>query len=628
MLEQIREGSKGFWALAVLGLVILSFIFTGVGGYLTASGNDAAAEVNGEPIPLSELERAYQNERARMESQFGESFAALFAEEDYLATFRAGVLDRLIADKLLEQYAADAGMRVSDEQIRDAILQMPEFQLGGQFNNERYLAILRQAGYQPSAFRDYLRAQMTREQVARAVAASEFTLPGEAKRAHALEQQTRDARFVIVPADPFAASVDVSDEERNAYYQNNISQFDTQEQVSLAFVELRADDLKPNQTVSEQEVEEYYQLNGAEFRTDEERRVSHILVEFGEDEDAAQSEAEALLQRITAGEDFADVAAAESDDTFSAENGGDLEWLTEGMMDPAFEAAAFALSNVGDITDVVRSEFGFHIIKLTDLKPEQITPLEEVAAELRERIVTNKAVEEFYNIQQRMAEVAFEVPDSLNEVAAVANKEIQTTPLFSRQSPPNQVNNPLLLSAAFSDDVLEGGLNSDLIELDDEHVIVIRVVEHKPQRTRTLDEVSEKITATLIAEKAQQAAKTWAQELKAKLDEQQDVGELLQQQSLEWQEQSAVARYSGQLPPNLSEALFTLAPGAGQDTQVVELGSGDVGLVQVTAVNQADMPQDDALASLQQRLASSRSQALYSDMIDSMRSRADVRVFN
>lgn len=628
MLERIREGAQGTWASVILGLVILSFVFAGVGSYITSSGELAAAKVNGEEIPASALERAYQNERARMEQQFGEAFAGLFSDEAYLREFRQGVLERLIADKLIEQQAIELGLRVSDTQIKSTILNMPEFQIGGEFDNDRYLAILRQAGYQPSSFRDYLRTQMTREQLARALNGSEFNLPAETRTLHRLHTQTRDMRYVTIPATPFQADVEATEAEQNAYYQANQNRYDTEEKVRLAYVELSADDLISAMEATEQELNDYYQENMTSYSEEEQRRASHILISFGEDEDAAQAKAEALLSKIKTGEDFAELAKAESSDSFTAENGGDLDWFGKGVMDPAFEQATFALQNAGDLSEVVRSDFGFHIIKLTDIKPPQVTPFAEVREGIEQAVLREKAMEEFYSVQQAMAEVAFEVPDSLDDTAAVANKEIQTSELFARTAAPAKLNNPAILSAAFSDDLIQEGVNSDSIELGDEHIIFLRVVEHEPQRTKPFDEVKGEIEQTLVAEKAQDAAMLWAEGLVQSIADGGDIQVQLDEKGLSWQAQAAVTRNAPAIDRSLSEELFRLAPEQSQNTSAVKLAAGDVALLQLSAVNAGKEVEEAQLSSLQQRFAVNRSQAIYTDMIESMRNRADIEIFN
>ena len=624
MLERIREGSQGPWAMIIIGLVVLSFVFAGVGSYLNSSGETVAATVNGEEIGLNELERAYQSQRSRMESQYGESVSALFADEGYMQQFRRGVLDSLIDEKLVEQKARELGLRVGDDQIRDTIRSMPEFQLGGQFNNDRYLALLRQNGYQPSDFRDFLRTQLTREQLTRALGVSDFALPGEARRVFDLQAQTRDARYVVVDAAPFADEVEISDADIQGYYDTNITSFDTEEKVSVAYVKLSVDDLKGDVTVSDDDVSAWYEENKDQYRDEEQRRVSHILIETGDDEAAAKAKAEALLAEIKGGADFATVAEESSEDSFSAENGGDLDYITPGMMDDAFDSAVFSLKNVGDVTDVVKTEFGFHIIKLTDLKPETIKPFSDVAGEIRENLITEKATDRFYELQSRMAEVAFEVPDTLDEVAAIANTSIETTPLFTRNDVPAEIDNPQVVSDVFSPELIEEQVNSDLIELDARTVMVVRVNKHEAQRTKSLDEVKESITASLRSEKAQQAAQDWAEAQLAQLESGNDIADSLSARSLDWETVENVNRGDQQLPRNLLDTLFTLAPAEGKSRRVALLGSGDVALIELTAVHAPEAADDATVSAIRQRLAQANSQSTYAAFVKALRDEADV----
>ena len=626
MLERIREGSQGPWAMAIIVLIVLSFVFAGVSSYVSSSGVTAAAEVNGEEISQQDVERAYQSQRARLEAQFGESIGALFSDENYLRDFRLNVLDRLIADTLVLQKAQELGLRVSDKQIREAIVQMPEFQTAGSFDNERYLMLLRQNGFQPASFSDYMRQQMTREQLARAVSASDFALPAEVTLANALQQQTRNADYLIVDSAPFASEVELSDEEVNTFYEANLAQFDTQEKVNIAYVVLSVDDLKGDVTVSDEEVEQYYTENNLLYKTAEERRVSHIIIEFGDDEAAAKAKAEAVVAELANGADFATLAQENSDDTFTAENGGDLDFITAGMMDEAFDEAAFSLAQVGDVSDVVETEFGYHIIKLTDIKPEEVTPLAEVSEEIRNQLATDKATDRFYSLQNDMANLAFEVPDTLEDVAGVANKPVKETGLVSAQLVPAPLNVPAVTSRVFDPAFIEEGLNSDLIELDDDTIAFIRIAEHEPQRTQSLDEVRTRILAQLRAEKAQQAAADWAtnvvEQIKAGETPSLELGDV----TLSWESKEALTRTSGELPRALVETLFTLGNAAPDNIDIAELGSGDVGIVKVTGINQPEALSEEDSAALAQQIATASAQTGYQAFIDSLRNAADVKI--
>ncbi len=624
MLERIREGSQGPWAMGVLVLVVLSFIFAGVGSYINSSAPAAAANVNGEEIGLDELERAYQNERSRMESQFGEAFATLASDTAYLQNLRQGILDRLISEKLLDQAAQELGLRVSDEQIKSAIVAMQEFHVDGQFDNDRYLAVLRQAGFQTNNFRDYMRVDMVRRQLSQSLMGTEFALTSEAKTAHLMQQQTRDIRYVNVPAAKFLEQVNITDDEISTYYQSNISQFDTEQKVSLSYVELVLEDLLPGIEVNEDELAEYYQQNLVDYRTDEERQAAHILFESAEQDETIATKAEEILAKIQAGEDFAELAKTFSSDTFSAENGGDLGWFGKGIMDPVFEDAAFSLASKGDVSSVVKSEFGYHIIKLTDVKPEQVNAFENVKEEITTKVKAFKAEERFYEISQRVAEVAFEVPDNLNEVADIAGKAISTTALFSRANAPVAVSNPNVLASAFSFELIEDAVNSEVLELGSNHFMVVRVAEHEPERTKVIEEVKEQVQQTLSAQAAQQAARDWALEVKTALADSEDVNAKLLTLELSWAEKQEVTRNDAALSQTIVDALFKLSAA---DTSVVDLVTGDISLVQLTQVNSAVEANAQQLTSLQNRLASSKSQILYGAVIESLKAQADIEIY-
>ncbi|BCO19831.1 peptidylprolyl isomerase [Alteromonas sp. KC3] len=626
MLERIREGSQGPWAMAIIALIVLSFVFAGVGSYLTSSGTTAVATVNGEEISAQELERAYQNQRAQMESQFGESIAQLFSSEQYLADFRRNVLDRLIAEKLIQQQAQDMGLRVSDEQIRETIVQMPEFQFGGQFDNERFQAILRQNGFQVADFRNYLRTQMTQNQLTAALTNSAFSLDGEVELANALQRQTRDAKYAVVSSSAFADSVEVTDADVEAFYNNNIASFDTEEQVKLAYVKLSVDDLKDRVSVDEQAVRTYYDNNINSYGKEEERRVSHILIDAGDDADAAREKAQALKAELDNGADFAALAEANSDDTFSAENGGDLDFITPEMMDPAFDEAAFGLENVGDVSDVVETEFGFHIIKLTELREAQIKSFDEVADEIRDTLLYDAAMEKYFELQNTMAEIAFEVPDTLEDVANAVDLPVQESVLFSRNTAPVELSSPAVLDAAFSSQLVDEGLNSDIIELDDENIVVVRVTEHLPQRTQSLDEVREGIEASVKADKAKEAAEAWAFDIAQQVRAGESVDDALAAKSVTWETAQAVPRAGGTLARAIVDTLFSLALEGEKKVDVATTVNGDVAVVELEAVNAAPVLDAELGESLKQRLAQMQGQRVYQQYIEALRAKADVTV--
>ena len=627
MLERIREGAQGPWAMAIIVIIVLSFVLAGVGSYLTAPPSDAAASVNGEEITNNELERAYQNQRQQMESQFGEGIASLFADPTYLAQFRDQVLQRLIGDLLIKQNAESMGLRVSDEQVKETILSFPQFQVGGQFNNDRYLVTLRQSGYQASDFREYIRREMTRDQLSRALGGSGFALENAAKSLAQLEQQTRDANFLTVDANLFKEQVEITDEEVQIYYDANLPDFDTEERVSLAYVELKVADLMKGIEITPEQVSQYYQDNILAYQTQETRRVSHILAEFGEDKEAALTKIQEASDRLKNGEAFADVALQTSDDTFSAESGGDLGEIGDGVMGEDFEKAAFSLASEGDVSEIVETEFGYHLIKVTKISALTTQPLEEVSAEIEENLQRDSALDEFYRLQSTMAELAFEISDSLEDVAAELGTNVQTTGLLSKSFAPTPFDRPDIITLAFSEELVDQQVNSDVVEISDEHIMVIRVAEHEPQRTRALDEVKPQITSILTTEKAQQAARTWADGfVETFTSDGAAAQDLLVEQGLSWNERLAVSRTTADLPSGLTDTLFAMSKDPSNSIDVVELGTSSIGIVKLVEINRVDDVAQETITQYQQRLVSTSTNAELEAFVEALRAEADVRV--
>lgn len=511
MLEKIREGSQGPAAKIVLGLVILSFALAGIGGYLGQTTEQPVAEVNGVKISQTKFSRAYSNERARLEQQFGEYFAQIAADPNYMAQIRQGVVDQLVQQELQTQLAKELGLRVSDEQVKKAIVEMPYFQIGGEFSNDRYLQVIRQMNFQPDSFREYLRDEMTRAQLISAVAGTDFVLKNELQQSIALQQQTRAIDYAVLSKELVKDEVSVSDEEVQNYYDLNQTQFQAPELVSVNYIELKAEDLAPAEPVTEEALKTYYEEQKNQYLEPERRRVSHILVDASEDAEAAKQKADEILAELNNGADFAVVAEEKSDDVVSAELGGDLDWIERDMMDPAFEDAAFALAAVGDVSEVVESEFGFHIIKLTDIQRQQAQSFEDVKDNLRAELEKAAKIDAFYQKQTRVAELAFEMADSLQDAAEAAGVEIKSTELVSRNALPEPLNSPAISNTIFTPELLEDRVNSEVLEVAPEHIVVVRVAEHKAAATKPLEEVSAQIktqlsnekASTLIAEKAQ-----------------------------------------------------------------------------------------------------------------------------
>jgi len=615
MMDRLREGVNSIAIKIILGLIILSFVFAGVGSYLTSGGNNAAAKVGNTEISRGEFEMAYQNERNRMQAQFGDSFAQMLADPAYVESFRKSVLDRMINDVLLDQQAESLGLRISDAQIRTMILELPQFQSNGKFDQDVYQASLRRAGYSPDSFAEYMRSQLVREQLLNALQLSEFTLPGEVQAEGKLFTQTRDIRTITINLDYFAKHVELTDEEIQDYYKANPDNFTRPEQVKVAYIELSAEELKKQIQVSDADVKQYYDEHLDKYSSEEQRRVAHILVE-GDDEAKAQ----AILDELNGGADFAKLAEEKSDDFGSAENGGDLGWIERDVMDPAFEEAAFALKNVGDTTGLVKSDFGYHIIKLEELKDSVAKPFTEVAAEIKKEMVDQKAVDQFYELQSELEKVAFEYPDSLDDASQAVGQTVKTTDFISQVDAPEVLKNPAVMQAILSPEVKEDGLNSEAIEVAPEHIIVVRVEDARDETVLPLEQVKEQVVTELSRVKGEQQALTLGDKVVESLQAGDDA--ILAENKLAFGEQESIDRRSP-----LASTVFAMAkptegkPVFGQSKDF----AGNIVIIELDAVT-AELDGELEQQVAMQMLRSSAQQDLAS-VVSVLRANTDIEYF-
>ena len=628
MLDKLREGAQGKVAKVILGLIILSFALAGVGSYLNGPARTAPATVNGTEISAAALENAYRNERARMESQMGEAFSQLAANPDYMKQFRRGVLDRLIDQALLDSKARELGLRISDEQIKQAIVAMPEFAENGKFNNDRYLQLIRRAGMTPEMFRDSLRQDMVRQQLMSALLGTEFSLKGEAEQLDKLYNQTRDLRLVRLAAANYMADVQVSDNELEQYYKTNGARFMNDEQVKVDYLLLDAANLAKDIKVTEQDAQDYYDQHQDLFQRAERRHVAHILIPFGKDEKAAEQKAEAVLAKAKAGDDFAALAKADSSDTFSAKKGGELDWFEKGVMDPAFEKAAYALNKAGDLSGVVKSPFGFHIIKLLGVEAAKTKPFADVKEETITRLQADKAKEKFFAEQQKMADNSFENPDSLDLTADAMGMKVQSSDFFTQATAPAPLNDPKVLSVAFSEQLRDDNTNSDVIELADGKALVLHITGHKPKAVKPLAEVKEQVIAAIKHDKASEVARGKAQGLLDKLKVGESITADLTALGLKVETHKGVARFDRELDQNLIAQAFTLPhPIDGKPSvALVAETNGDRVVVALDKVN-VPAAASGMAAMLQAQLGQGKAQVDYKSLIDELRKAAKIEYF-
>ncbi len=622
MLERIREGSQGIVAKSILGLVIFTFAVSGIGSYINSQADTTFAVVNDVEISQSAFEQAYQNERNRMKSQFGDMVEQLMLDDNYVANFRSSILDRLIIEELQKQEADNLGIRIGDEQIRQAIQEMPEFQQNGQFNYDRYTALLRQAGFQSNEFKEYVRSQMSRTQYVGAVSGSEFILPSEEEAYQTLADQVRSFDMVTISATGLKPSIKPEQAELDSYYLANKYRFQTQAKVAVDYLVIDSAELSAGIEVSEEEIETYYNDSLDMYTQEEQRRLSHILIETGDDADAAKAKLIEVQQELTAGKDFAELAKLYSTDTFSGENGGDLEWIEKGVIGEEFDAAVLTLKNVGDVTDIVETEAGFHLIKMTDLKLGVVQPLSEVKSDILAALKQNKITEIYLDVQTKAVETSFEIADTLKEAAEDSGLELQSTGLLARSQLPAVLQEPSVVGKLFDEDFINESLNSDLIELSNDKSIIVRVNEYEAARQQSLDDVLGQVTAAVVTQKATELANTKAQDILAKLN----AGEALTSLGLNIERQDTIGRYEADVNATVRDTVFALAKPAdgAKEFSSVTLNNGDAVVISLdsVALNTSETNSEET----KQQVESLVSRITAKAYIDALKADADITI--
>jgi peptidyl-prolyl cis-trans isomerase D len=503
MLQQIRDKITGWFAAVFLGAIAIVFIFWGI--QFESSVNAAAAKVNGDEISMQEVQRAWQDRQNELQQALRDELP-----ESLVKTEQQRLLDDFIRRELLVQRAAEAGYRVSDADLVEAIAAIPALQVDGKFSRDRYAAVLRSQGRTETQFENDFRRDLEVSQLSNAIGVAAFALPGELRRRVELEGETRSVEYAVLPAALFAAGAAITPEQISAWYEKNAADFRTPESVDLQFVRLDLADVAAGVEVTEDALREFYtQVAPERYVSTERRRARHILIEAGADDAAARTKAEQLVARAKGGEDFAALASENSDDPGSKGQGGDLGWATRESFVAPFSEALFAMAP-GEIRGPVQTQFGYHVIRLEEVDAAHQRSFEEVRDEIEADFRRERAQARFYEQSQALADEAFASLGELDSVAGKMGLKLQTVAGFTRQGGGPFGAERKVIEAAFSDDVLQERQNSPAISLGEESVVVLRVTDHQPPAQRPLDGVRAEVEATLRNQAARQAAEAAA----------------------------------------------------------------------------------------------------------------------
>ena len=519
MLQLIRDRAQGLVVWTIVGLIIITFALFGLSSYLSGSAKVNVATVNDVDISQTEFLRAYQNYQQRLQQMLGKNYnPAMFNE----SVVKQQVLDGLITREVLTQKLNKSGFGASPDQIITKIRSIDSFyDENGQFSPDQYKRVLALQGMNSAMFEQRVSQDIADEQLYAGLMRSAFVTQQQVEAYTKLQNQKRDIDYILVSHQQFMKSLKVSDEEIEKYYADNKAQFMTQEMVSVEYVELNINDTAKEYEISETEMRQQYDQNIKQYESEpEQRKASHILIAINDktDDASAKAEIEKVQVRLDKGEGFSVVAKEVSQDPGSASQGGDLGYFGRGVMDKAFEESVFSLKK-GEVSKPVKSAFGYHIIKLTDIKAGKVAAFKDVKDKISKELQLQKAEQKFYTDIDTLNNLSYETPDSLLPAADALGLTVKQSQLFTKRGGQGVLQNPKVVNAAFSEEVLTNGRNSELIELSDTHLVVLRNKEHKPSDVMPLDKVRSRVENTLKREQAitktTELAKVLAEKLQA-----------------------------------------------------------------------------------------------------------------
>lgn len=628
MLQHIRDRAQNFVAYIIVGFIALALVVTGMTTYFADQVNNVnVAEVNDVPIPQAYFQDTYQRQRALLRQQLGEAFNPRFFDEDLM---KRQVLDQLIEEALLIKAAQDAGHRVSDVQVGTEIRAFSAFQDNGQFSSVRYEQALQNQGMSIEFFEDQVRRSILTQSYRSGIMGTAFEPQHAIESIFKRQSQKRKLAYALFEHADYYDRFEVDDDQIQAYYDKHINDFQSPEAIKIEYVTLSRDAIAERISVDDETVSRLYEERSAEFVTEEERRASHIL--FTIDDNAAEDakkKAEDILKRIQEDESrFAELATTHSDDPGSASEGGDLGYFSHSMMDAAFADTAFDLE-LNQVSEVVRSSFGYHIIKLTDIRPATAKPLEDVRDRLISDFRNRQAEDQYFDHYENLTTLAFENPDSLDVVAEELGLTINLSEWFTRDQGEGVANDLQVREVAFSDDVFTSNYNSEPLELVNGESTVLRVRERRPAAPKPLEEVKDEIIELIKIEKGSEIAKGEGEEMKKRIAAGENVQEIAEALQVEWLEPGEVERNDIAVEREVLDFLFKMKKPALADQaeiQVSKLSTGDYAVIALYEVMAGDASElDDAQKA---QLTRSRSQEIgfadFQAYVDMLKTKAEV----
>ncbi len=628
MLQTIRDKLSGWIAKVILGALAVVFALWGIELRSAYNSSNSAATVNGDRISLREAQMAWQQQQTQLQQMLRGDIPDALKKSQQQA-----VMDRLIRTQLLQQQVSKLGYKISDTALDKALHDIDEFKVDGKFNVDRYTATVRSIGKTKSQFEHDYRQQMALQGLQDGVVNTAFVTPDEAMRAQALLNEQRDIEYATIAAKSFLPAVNVTDAEVQNYYNANKGSYLTPETVDLQYVELKLSDVASQVQVTDDDLRAYYEQNKDKFSTPERRHAHHILITTGDgmDDAAAKKKAEEILAQIKAGGNFEALAKQYSKDPGSAAKGGDLGWAKRGDYVKPFEDALFDM-HPGEVRGPIKSDFGYHIIRLDEVEGSSTT-FDKVRAQVEQAYRDDKAHSTFYDQTQKLADEAFSKMNELDSVAKAFNTTVKTIPGFTRDGGGEFAKGSAVIDAAFSEDVLEKGQNSQLITIGEDRALVVRISDHKLPEQKPLDKVHDDIVALLKDKAAKEAAAKKSEELVKQLrDGSLQWDAAVKQVSATLVARQSVGRTGSSVPRTVISAAFALprnsVSAAKPAFASTMLDNGDYAIINVSDVKSGTQVANaaQALSSISAQQSSRLGRAEFAEYVQELQRTAKINI--
>ncbi|MEO5812725.1 MAG: SurA N-terminal domain-containing protein [Rhodanobacter sp.] len=624
----MRNKMHGWPSILLLGVSVFAMSFFGMEGYLTTIDATYVAKVGKQEISQTDFQDRMNQLRQQATAEQGDKFDSSVLQKPEV---KKQILDSMVDQHLLLAANGDWGMRVSDKAVREYIAAIPEFQLNGQFDPTSYRTFLAGQRKTPEMFENDIRSSLAAQLLPNAISDGTIISDAQVDQFLGLIAQRRDLRYIILPK-PTVADQQVTDAQAQAYYKAHLAEYMNPEQVSVKYIEVDGANLKLDAVPDDSELQKRYENEKQRFVQPEQRLASHILLDVPANATPAQqkaslAEADKVAAQATPA-DFAALAAKESQDAGSKRQGGDLGWLEKGVTNPAFDSALFALDK-GGISKPVLSSDGYHIIWLRDVRAGAAKPFAEVREQLVKEVSASERDRKYNEVAGKMADDTYQNPSSLETAATALDLPVKTTGMFSREGGAGITANPKLIAAAFSDDVLVQGNNSGLIDLGNDHSVVVRVDKHVSAAARPLTEVRADVDKRLLDERIAAAARKTADTLLARVRQGMTMDAAATEAGASVQSAAQTERNAtGVSAPLLAQAFLLPHPAAGKAVlAAVDMHDGSYALLALDKVQTGDLSTvtSEQREALRQQMAQAYAVEATREMVDMLRSKAKIK---